>query len=85
MILKIYPADNPSKNEVYPLPQIHTSSFVDSSKPMDKFDSLYISSATDLKDTSEKCGAVLGLNNNYKAYSNIPWLGVRERCESFSK
>lgn len=83
-LMKIYPADNPSKNESYPLPKFHTSAFKDSSKPTDKFDSTYIQTASDLRDTQAKCSAVLGLENNYNLYSKIPWVGVKARCETYA-
>lgn len=83
-IMKIYPADNEAKNEVYPLPNTHTTSYTDSSKPSEKFESGYIQGSTELKDTAGRCGAVLGQNTNYKLYSTIPWVGVRARCASFA-
>lgn len=83
-IMKIYPADNPSKNEVYPLPKLHLSNFTDSAKPSDKFDSAFIQTATDLKDTQAKCSAVLGQEDKYKAFSNIPWVSVRSRCATYA-
>lgn len=83
-LMKVYPADNAAKNEVYPLPNTHVSTFTDSFNPSEKFDSAYIQGANDLNDTQAKCGAVLGQNTTYKPFSKIPWVGVKSRCASFA-
>uniref|UniRef100_A0A6C0BEE3 Uncharacterized protein n=1 Tax=viral metagenome TaxID=1070528 RepID=A0A6C0BEE3_9ZZZZ len=84
-LTKIYPVDNIDKNEMYPLPKLHVHSYVDSTKPYDKYDSSIIETATDLKETRDKCAAVLGQNINYKLYSAMPWTSAIARCESFAK
>lgn len=83
-IMKIYPVDNPTKNEVYPLPKYHVNSFNDSAKPEDKFDATIIQGDTTLPSTKDKCHAVLGLSDKHKTYGNVPWVGVRARCAGFS-
>lgn len=84
-LMKIYPADDISKNISYPLPKLHSNIYnKQTSRPVDKFDSTAIDSAGDLPDVQKKCGAVLGMNNTYKDYTQIPWVGVRARCESYA-
>lgn len=82
-IMKIYPADNPGKNEVYSLPAMHTSAFSPSSLVRDKFLNTSFNSAPSLKTLRDKCAAAMGQDPAYKEYSVIPWVGVRARCESF--
>jgi hypothetical protein len=83
-IMKIYPADDPSKNMMYPLPRIHIPTYANSSNPNEKFDSSYIETATDLKNNEAKCNAILGQNPSYKSFSTLPWEGVKSRCESYA-
>lgn len=81
-IMKIYPADDQLNS--YPLPNLHVPTYYNDAKPIEKYDSTLIASAQDLQTTRDKCGAILGLKENYKVYSKLPLLGTQERCAQFT-
>lgn len=77
-IMKILPAQ-----DSYSFPPTHNPSYTGDSAG-DKFDNLVIANSSALKDNAEKCAAVLGRNDAFISYSQIPWTGVQARCDSYA-